>query len=111
MADKILDTIKNGAGILQDNVGFDAELLLHINSAKSGLVQLGVTELNLAIDEETEWPVFGNDTVDGQVKLYMAVKVKSMFDPTASESINRVFANAITELEGRIAHEMEEINA
>jgi hypothetical protein len=93
-----------------DNVAFNASLLLIINSVWSTLVQLGVDEQEEMIDEETEWPVFVNNTIASLVKQYLILKVKQTFDPSASEALNRTLSSTIQELEGRLTHEIEETN-
>ena len=105
----ILANVKTSLGILPDNLGFDSELLMFINSAKSSLVQLGVAELDIAIDEETEWPTFPNGVIESTSKHYIHVKTRQTFDPVASETISRTMLSAANELEGRIAHEIAEV--
>ena len=58
MVNIIVDDIKNSFGIQQNNLGFDEELLGFINSASSSLVQLGVSELDIEIEDDTRWPTF-----------------------------------------------------
>ena len=105
----ILENVKVSLGILPDNLGFDSELLMFINSAKSSLVQLGVAELDIYIDELTAWPTFPNSSVEAMSKHYIHVKVRQTFDPVASETIARTVLAAANELEGRIAHEIAEV--
>jgi hypothetical protein len=105
----ILEDIKTSIGILPDNLGFDSELLMFINSAKSSLIQLGVVELDIEIDEETEWPEFPNGEMLSLSKHYISVKVRQTFDPIPSETISKTISSAAMELEGRIAHEVAEV--
>ena len=105
----IIEEIKTSVGILPDNLGFDSELLMFINSAASSLVQLGVAEMDILIEEETEWPVFPNNQVKSLVKHFVSLKVRQTFDPVASETIANTLSSSATELEGRIAHEMAEV--
>ncbi len=109
MTTTILEDVKVSLGILSNNLGFDSELLMFINSAKSSLVQLGVAELDIDIDETTEWPIFPNSSVEALTKHYIHVKVRQTFDPVASETIARVISATAEELEGRIAHEIAEV--
>jgi hypothetical protein len=105
----ILTEIKTSLGILEDNLGFDSELLMFINSAASSLVQLGVAEMNTPIEVETEWPDFPNEQVEHLAKHFISLKVRQTFDPVASETISNTFSSSLMELEGRIAHEMAEV--
>ena len=109
MTEIILENIKVSLGILPDNLGFDSELLMFINSAKSSLVQLGVVELDISINEGTMWPTFPNNLLEAMSKQYIHVKVRQTFDPTASETISITMSSAVNELEGRIAHEIAEV--
>lgn len=109
MTNIILENIKTAIGVLPDNLGFDSELLMFINSAKSSLVQLGLAELDIDIDETTEWPEFPNSTIEYLSKHYIQVKVRQTFDPAASETISKTLSAVASELEGRIAHEIAEV--
>lgn len=108
MASTILEDIKISLGVMPDNLGFDLELLIFLNSIKVNLVQLGVTEMDIDIDETIGWPTFTNDTVAALTKHYILVKARQAFDPTASETIAKTFDKSVIELEGRLAHEVEE---
>ena len=105
----ILESVKTSLGILPDNLGFDSELLMFINSAKTSLVQLGLAEMDIDIDETTEWPTFPNSSIDSLGKHYIHVKVRQTFDPVASETISRTISAAVNEVEGRVAHEISEV--
>lgn len=107
----IIEDVKKGLAIEPDNLGYDGELYLNINAAKSALIQLGVDELDITIDETTEWPVFNSDVVGELSKEYLVLKVKTVFDPTASDTISRAFKNFLIELEARIVHQIDEETA
>lgn len=108
MAQTILEDIKTTLGLLPDNLGFNLELLIFVNSSKVNLVQLGVTEMEIDITEDTEWPVFVNSLVGDLAKHYINLKARQTFDPIASETIAKTVSGAVTELEGRLLHELEE---
>ena len=108
MAQTILEDIKTALGLMPDNLGFNLELLIFVNSAKSSLIQLGVTEMEIDIDEDTQWPSFANARVGDLTKHYITVKSRQTFDPVASETIANSVNNSVIELEGRLAHELEE---
>jgi len=105
----ILGDIKTSLGIMPDNLGFDFELLIFINSVKASLVHFGLIEFDIDIDEDTVWPTLGTESLTSFSKVYMLTKVKQTFDPTASETIAKVMAASILELEGRLTYEVEEI--
>ena len=104
----IAEDIRRALTIDANNLGFDGELYTQINTSKSILVQHGVDELNIDIDETTEWPVFNSDVVGELSKQYLVLKVKSIFDPTASDTIERSFTAVREELLDRITHELDE---
>ena len=108
MAQIIIEEIKTALGLMPDNLGFDLELLIFVNSAKANLVQLGVTEMDIDIDETTQWPSFTKARVGDLTKHYITVKARQTFDPMASETIAKSISNSVMELEGRLAHELEE---
>ena len=109
MSDIILGNIKTVLGIEEDNLGFDHELLIHINSAKSGLVQLDVTALDIVIDASTVLPDTGSTSLDALCVQYLGWKVKQAFDPSANASIASALDKSLITLEGRIQYEVEEI--
>lgn len=109
MTNLILEEMKLSLGILNNNIGFDTELLLFSNSIKSSLVQLGVVEMDIDINENTTWPVWQNDKLGGFVKHYMQVKLRQTFDPTASETMAKTLAASASELEDRIINEVAEV--
>lgn len=105
----VLDDVKYGIGILPANDGFDNELLMHLNGVGATLVQLGVDEYDIDISEQTDWPVLGNQQIQALVKQYATIKVKLLFDPSASETITKALEGSVTELEGRIGIIVEEL--
>lgn len=111
MADLILKDVKTSVGILEDNLGFDAELLIYVNAAAAALVQIGLTDLDITIDEDTIWPALPNTTLTSLCKTYICLRVKMGFDPTSSETIMNSLKFGIGEMEGRIGHEVEEVTA
>ena len=102
--------IKTALGIMPDNLGFDSELLLYVNSAKMQLGQLGLDSFALLdIEDTTEWPTFSTVGIGDMVKHYMVLRTKESFDPIASETIAKILSNSADILEGRIAHEVYEV--
>jgi hypothetical protein len=100
--------MKKALGVPVNNLGFDAELLLRINSTRASLVQLGVSDLDgINVTNITEWPTFQSTVLQDNVKHYMLIKVKQGFDPVPSETIASSLRDEANVLEGRIAHEVE----
>lgn len=106
MEDSILESIKKLLGINGSDDSFDVDIIMHINTTLSILLQLGIgpsSGFRITGSYET-WSDFISDKEDQleMVKDYVFHKVKLMFDPplsaSAIESINRI----LSELEWRI---------
>lgn len=103
--DSILKTIKKFLGISDEETHFDTDLIIHINSVFSILNQLGVgPSKSFQIQDEKEtWDQFIEDDTDfNDVKTYMYLKVKLLFDPPASSSVMSAMERQISELEWRL---------
>jgi len=105
MTESILTSIKKLLGIDEAYTAFDQDIIIHINAVLSILVQMGVGLSGVYVEDKTKiWGDFIPDiAVDyGQIKSYVYLKVKLLFDPPLSaaalESINRM----ITEFEFRL---------
>lgn len=103
--DSILTSIKKLLGITEDYAHFDADIVMHINSAFSVLTQLGVgPEGGFHIeDSSAEWSEFLHDDPRLEfVKTYVYLKVKLAFDPPISSAVIESINRQISELEWRI---------
>lgn len=87
----ILNSIKKMiGGISADDEAFDADLIIHINSAFSILSQLGVgpAEGFEIKDSTAVWTEFvDDDATFNLVKSYIYLKVKLVFDPPLSSAV------------------------
>ena len=87
----ILNSIKKMiGGISDDDEAFDADLIIHINSAFSILSQLGVgpAEGFEIKDSTAVWTEFvDDDATFNLVKSYIYLKVKLVFDPPLSSAV------------------------
>lgn len=105
MEESILASIKKLLGIPEEYKQFDADIIMHINSAFSILTQLGVGPSNgfSISDEEKEWHDFiGDDGKIEMVKSYIHLKVKLLFDPPLSSAVIEAIKQMVKELEWRI---------
>lgn len=105
MEESILASIKKLLGIPEEYKQFDADIIMHINSAFSILTQLGVGPSNgfSISDEEREWHDFiGDDGKIEMVKSYIHLKVKLLFDPPLSSAVIEAINQMVKELEWRI---------
>lgn len=104
--DSILKTIKKLLGISDEETHFDVDLIMHVNSVFSTLRQLGVgPDETFSIQDETAtWENFIDDDTDfNNVKTYIYLKVKLLFDPPMSSSVMSAMERQISELEWRMS--------
>lgn len=110
MEGSILNTIKQLLGIQSDYTAFDADIVVHINSAFMALNQLGVgpTEC-FSIDGSGEnWAEFVDKSIDLEaVKTYIYLKVRTIFDPPSSSVVMEAMNKNISELEWRLNVQVE----
>lgn len=103
--DSILASIKKLLGIPEEYEHFDADVIMHINSAFSVLTQLGVgPEEGFHIkDASTTWFEFLYDDPRLEfVKTFVHLKVKLGFDPPLSSAAIEAINRQVSELEWRI---------
>lgn len=97
----ILKTIRKMMGPDENYEYFDQDLIIHINSAFSRLCQLGVgPEVPFRIHgiDET-WDEFIDDGYQEDVKQYVYLSVKNVFDPPSSTAVMNAYKERIEELE------------
>jgi len=95
----ILTSIKKLLGMEEEYIHFDTDIIIHINSVFRKLTDLGVgPAAGFSIqDKTTTWTDYLGTNVNFEdVKTYMYLKVKLIFDPPATsfviESMNRQIA-------------------
>lgn len=108
----ILTSIKKLLGITEDYTHFDADIIMHINSALMILTQLGVgpPEGFTISDDLAIWDDFlGEDNRQLElVKSYVYLKVKLLFDPPISSAAIDAIKFQISEYEWRLNVAAEE---
>ena len=108
----ILLAVKKMLGPSADYDIFDPELIIYINSVFGTLHQLGVgPEEKFVITGDSElWSDF---TTEGEeieeVKSYMYLRVRLLFDPPSSSFVLSSFKEQLKELEWRLQCKAEEI--
>lgn len=105
MMDSILTSIKKLLGLPEEYEQFDGDIILHINSVFSILAQLGVGPDTgfIITDKSSTWDEFIPEVQLVQnVKSYMGLKVKLMFDPPLSSAVLECHKEQIKELEWRL---------
>lgn len=103
--DSILLSIKKLLGIESTVTVFDADIILHINSVFSNLTSMGVgPEDGFSISDSTPvWSDFISDSQKLQnVKSYVYLKVRILFDPPMSSIVMNAFMEQCKELEFRL---------
>lgn len=102
----ILTSIKKLLGIDEMYTVFDNDLIIHINTVIANLVQMGIgnQETGYSIEGPNDrWVDFiGDSNKLQQVKSYVYIKVKLLFDPPASSVIVDAMNRSANELEYRL---------
>lgn len=103
--DSILTSVKKLLGIVEECTDFDVDIISHINTVFMELTQMGVgPESGYRIDDDMNtWDEFtGDDITLEAVKSYIPLKVKVLFDPTASSAVGESIKREIDRLEWRL---------
>lgn len=111
--ESILESIKKLIGPSVSYDIFDADLVMHINSAFFALYQLGVTNKPFVITGSDEtWDEFYDNTDLESVKTYIYLKSRMYFDPPTNSALISAINEQIKELEWRInvAVDPKEVN-
>lgn len=102
----ILTSIKKLLGIDESYEHFDTDIIIHINSVLAILTQLGVgPSTGFSITGKTEtWSDFiGSNSANLEnVKSYVYMKVRLMFDPPSTAALIDSMNRLINELEWRL---------
>ena len=112
VSESILLSIKKMLGLDKDYDVFDPELIIHINSVFGTLHQLGVgpeDQFRISGDSES-WTDFDTEgeQID-EVKDYIFLRVKLLFDPPSSSFVLSSFQEQLKELEWRLNVKADEI--
>lgn len=99
--ESILNSIKKLLGPEEDYTHFDKDIIIHINAAFSRLCQLGVgPEIPFKIRSAEEvWTDFQEDGWLEEVKQYVYLKVRVIFDPPTNSSLMSAIDAQINQLE------------
>lgn len=105
MSDSILKSIKKVLNLGDDYEVFDPDVLMHINSVFSTLHQLGVgPDQGFMIEDDGQtWDAFlGADPRLNNIKTYIYLRVRLIFDPPQTGYHTAAIQDQIKELEWRI---------
>lgn len=112
MSTSILTSTKKTLSIAEDYTAFDEDIIMHINTAFSTLNQLGVGPAEgYAIADATDiWSEFlGTDLRLNNIKSYIYMRVRLMFDPPSTSYMITSMQNQIEQLEWRISTQRESV--
>lgn len=105
----ILTDIKTLLGLgFESESAFDTDILLHINSVFSNLHSMGIgPDGGFTVSATSKWDeFFTNDEVRiktlANIKSYVYIKVRLLFDPPANSKISDSLFNAAKEFEYRL---------
>lgn len=112
MTDSILVSTKKNVGLAEDYQAFDSDIIMYINSALSSLSQLGVGPeggYQITGAEETWESLLGGDPRLNNVKTYVTLKVKMLFDPPTTGYLMTAMEKNLQEHEFRINVQREAV--
>jgi hypothetical protein len=81
---RILVSVKKVLGLPETDTSFDTDIIMHINSTLARLDQLGIGPVGgfMIEDDTATWDAFiGNDPRLSQVRTYVYMSVRLVFDP------------------------------
>lgn len=105
MEESILTSIKQMLGISKSYNAFDTVIIMHINTVFNILNQINVgPSKGFRIeDDKAVWSDYINDDeYFDDVKTYIYLKVKLIFDPPLNSSVMETIKQLINELEWRL---------
>lgn len=116
--DSILASVKKLLGLSNEYEYFDDDIIMHINSAFSALNQLGIGSSKgfIITDETATWedfiPGIKEDKMRfNNVKTYVYLKVRLVFDPPSSSVVMEAIKQQISELEWRLQVEGDSVES
>ena len=110
MENSILNEVKKLLGIDESYKVFDTDIIIHINTYLGVLNELGVGVTGFTIEDDTAtWGEFlANATVPlNEVKSYLYLRVRQVFDPPASSVMSSAIDKQIDELGWRMTTKVE----
>jgi len=112
VSESILLSVKKMLGLDKDYDVFDPELIIHINTVFGTLHQLGVgpeDQFRITGDSDlwSEFTTEGEQT--DEVKTYVYLRVRLLFDPPSSSFVLSSFKEQLQELEWRLNVKADEI--
>lgn len=103
--DSILESVKRMLMIGTEDRSFDPEILMHINAAMAALYQLGLeraASFHVNSEAQTWGELLEGVSCSDAVPSYVYLRVKQLFDPSASSTVAESQRRVQEELEWRI---------
>jgi hypothetical protein len=109
--DSILTSVKKAIGIEEEDLSFDLDITMAINTAINRLSQIGVGPDGFVItDKDDLWSDLLGDRKDLEgAKTYIIQKVRLMFDPPQSGFLVEAINKQLTELEWTLNIQAERV--
>lgn len=99
----ILTSVKKLLGIQEDYDYFDTDILMNINMVLPVLKQIGVDTNVNTVTEETTWEELSSSTeIVNLLRVYVALRVRLVFDPPTNSSLMDAMQKKVDELEWRL---------
>ena len=105
MEESILTSVKLYLGLTEDYTPFDQQIMMSINTALNALTQLGIgpREGFTIHDASTVWSDwYGDDKRMEAAKLAVSIRVRLLFDPPASSTMEETLIAQKDEIEWRL---------
>lgn len=110
MAESILDSVKRSCDVAVEDTSFDGLLVLHTNAILAVLNDLGIGPLDgFSIEDNTAtWEDFiGTDKRLNNIKTYVGLRVRQLFDPPTLSFVIEAMERQIEEFGWRISVKRE----
>ena len=111
MEESILTSIKKMLNVGEDDTSFDVDIIILINGVIKNLRQLGVestTDDFILKGKNDTWRNYILDIDELEnIKTYIYLKVKIIFDPPANSTVMQAYKDLINEYEWRLNVEMD----
>lgn len=104
LTESILNSTKKMLGIEKEIKNFDDELIMNINSVFATLCDLGVgpNEPYMIHNDKNTWNEFTTGSRYQDIKTYIYLRVRLLFDPPTNSFAVKSFEDQIKELEWRL---------
>lgn len=101
----ILKTVRDVSGLNKEDDTFDLELITYVNGAFSNLQQMGIGPADgFSIEDDTaSWTDFvSEDALIKNLRTYICLSVKLLFDPPTTSFVLNMFKEQIDEQAWRL---------